>query len=611
MEAMGKSYRGKSKKEYKIKNMEEKAGRCRLLSDFLEGLDIGHGGRFHIAMNLLHIRGGKRLFLNTIEKYGFDLPKWKETFGYAKDNDYSPQGCCKCIYWEICRNKGNLFSLLKEDTDRRVLVTKERKYVSLAEGERRLLDNIHRAVASLEPGIHLIRAQTALGKTEAACKAICGNTDTRFIMALPTTKLKEEVYGRLKVMGVQAVMTASIDTPGFPKEVSSRVHACYDMGIPNTERIIQNYLKGRNDDESIGALLCRQYLKNKEELDEARVILTTHSRLLTFKKEFLEQFTVIVDEDILQAYMFNQVIGVSTDALWKACRKSSLEILKDRAEAILEAPENTYGSLKPILDIGGALFMNEDEIDALGLDGENVNDLLRAAAFIKHQDGMVNYFCPSKLQPGKYIILSATLSETMYRLYFKNMDIISYGQPLVEYTGRLEQYTYHSLGRADLEDKYGKILGFVETLDGMDWEIITFKKYAEGTNYEGLYYGNQAGCDKLKGKNLVIIGTSYTVDDRYKLVAHYLGVDANRREDFRPHRQRIEYNGYSFQHTTYKNELLREIQAYSISSELEQAVGRARLLREECTVLLFSSFPCEQAQIHEKDYLAMGCINLK
>lgn len=66
MEEMGKSYRGKNKKEYKIKNMEEKAGRCRLLSDFLEGLDIGHGGRFHIAINFLHIRGGKRLFFNCI-----------------------------------------------------------------------------------------------------------------------------------------------------------------------------------------------------------------------------------------------------------------------------------------------------------------------------------------------------------------------------------------------------------------------------------------------------------------------------------------------------------------------------------------------------------------
>ncbi len=377
MEEMGKSYRGKNKKEYKIKNMEEKAGRCRLLSDFLEGLDIGHGGRFHIAINFLHIRGGKRLFLNTIEKYGFDLPKWKETFGYMRDNGYRPQGCCKCICWEICRNKGTLLSILQEDTDRRVLVTKERKYVSLEEGERRLLENIHRAVESLEPGIHLIRAQTALGKTEAACRVICENEDTRFIMALPTTKLKEEVYGQLKEMGVQA---------GCDK------------------------LKGKN-----------------------LVIIGT-------------PYTV-----------------------------------DDRYKLVLHCGNN----------------------------GEFSTCLLRQCCVV--------------------------ISQRCHRIA--------------------------SFFRLALTQKSGTEIHH--------------------------YFRNAV------------------------LVAHYLGVDANRKEDFRPHRQRIEYNGYSFLYTTYKNELLREIQAYSISSELEQAIGRARLLREDCTVFLFSSFPCEQAQIHEKDYLAMENIDPK
>ena len=32
-------------------------------------------------------------------------------------------------------------------------------------------------------------------------------------------------------------------------------------------------------------------------------------------------------------------------------------------------------------------------------------------------------------------------------------------------------------------------------------------------------------------------------------------------------------------------------------SELEQAVGRARLLWHDCTVYLFSNFPVQQAQI--------------
>ncbi len=592
----------KSRKEYRIKEIEDKAGQCRLFSEFLAGEDVGHDGRFHIATSLIHIRGGKRLFLDILEKYGYDLPKWKETFSYVRDNRYHPQQCSKCRYSDSCRDRGSLLSVLQEDTDHRVSVTKERQYISLEEGEKQLRDNVSRAVSSPVRGLHLIKAQTALGKTEVICRMICGHSDMRIILALPTTRLKEEVYRRLKDMGVEAVMTASIDEPGFPDEVSSRIHACYQMGISGTAQIIHEYLREHKNEMNTGVLMCRKYLDNALELEKAGVILTTHARLLTFKEEFLKNFTVIVDEDILQMYLFNQITGVGTDTLQRVCRESSFDMLRDRAEAVLRAPENTYCSMKPVDSAVSSFFMREkQETDTAG---ENVNGLLRAAAFVRHPDGTVNYFCPAMLPPGKYIILSATLNEMMYRMYFKSMECIVYEQTPVKYAGKLEQYTYHSLGRADLEDKYEKIMEFIRNHGWEGWDIITFKKFAEGTNSEGLYYGNQAGCDRLKGKNLVVIGTPYTVDDRYRLVAHYLGVDANRKEDFRPHRQRIEYNGYSFLHTTYKNGLLREIQTYSIGSELEQAVGRARLLREACTVILFSSFPCEQAQVHEADYLA-------
>lgn len=599
----GKWYHGKNKGGYKIKDIGDKAKRCRLLTEFLSGEDVEHDGRFHIVTNLRFIRGGKRLFLGTIEKYGYDLPKWKETYGYTRDNHYSPQGCQKCKYSDICRDKGTLLSILRDNTDHRVLVTKERQYISMKEGEEKLWRNIEKAVRSSSSGLHLIRAQTALGKTEACCKAISENMDKRFIMALPVTRLKEEVYERLKKMGIQAVMTASIDDEGFPREVALQIRFCYDIGVSGTAQIIKDYLREHKGEDTMEVLMCRKYLENKKELEDARVILTTHARLLSFEKEFLDQFTVIVDEDILQLYMFNQIIKVNTKSLREACRESRFDQLRDRVETILETPEDTYGSLKPSLSFGQSFSLNQEELSKLGSGSENVNDLLKAAAFVKHSDGMVNYFCPAMLKPGKYIILSATLNKTVYSLYFKNMDIISYEQPLVEYAGKLEQYTFHSLGRTDLKNKSEEISRFIKSLGVEKWETITFKKFAEGTNSVGLYYGNQAGSDKLKGKNLVIIGTPYTVEDRYKLVAHYLGVDVNRKADFMPHRKRIEYNGYDFLHTTYENGLLREIQVYSIGSELEQAVGRARLLREECTVILFSSFPCEQAHIHEEDYL--------
>ncbi len=77
----GRRHPGKNKNGYKIEDIGDKAERCRLLTEFLSGEDVGHDGRFHIVTNFLFIRGGKRLFLGTIEKYGYDLPKWKETYG--------------------------------------------------------------------------------------------------------------------------------------------------------------------------------------------------------------------------------------------------------------------------------------------------------------------------------------------------------------------------------------------------------------------------------------------------------------------------------------------------------------------------------------------------
>ena len=52
---------------------------------------------------------------------------------------------------------------------------------------------------------------------------------------------------------------------------------------------------------------------------------------------------------------------------------------------------------------------------------------------------------------------------------------------------------------------------------------------------------------------------------------------------------------------TYGNKELRNIQLWSISSSLDQSIGRARLLRNDCTVYLFSNLPLDQAIIVEHD----------
>lgn len=67
--------------------------------------------------------------------------------------------------------------------------------------------------------------------------------------------------------------------------------------------------------------------------------------------------------------------------------------------------------------------------------------------------------------------------------------------------------------------------------------------------------------------------------------------------------QRIVYRDKSFYLNTYNNEVLQMIQTWIISSQLEQAVGRARLLKEDCTVIVYAGFPVEQAEYRDKSFV--------
>lgn len=64
----------------------------------------------------------------------------------------------------------------------------------------------------------------------------------------------------------------------------------------------------------------------------------------------------------------------------------------------------------------------------------------------------------------------------------------------------------------------------------------------------------------------------------------------------------VTHNGFRFRFMIYSDEFLRAIQFYMIESELEQAVGRVRLLRCDCTVNLFSDFPLRQAELMDAQY---------
>ena len=213
------------------------------------------------------------------------------------------------------------------------------------------------------------------------------------------------------------------------------------------------------------------------------------------------------------------------------------------------------------------------------------------------EEDTVVFFKPVNFPADKYIIVSATADEDIYKKFFGKENVNFYECKKAKYKGTLKQYPEKSMSRTCVANNSEIILNLMEHFGMSEEETITFMKEKIGN----LHFGNTEGSNALEGKDILVIGTPYHAGFLYKFIAFNMGIDFDEDEEVSP--QIVEYNGYRFTFTTFSNEDLRKIQFWMLESELEQAVGRARLLRNECTVHLFSNFPLSQSQMVENfDY---------
>lgn len=602
------------KRKKRAIDLEDSRG-CQLLDDFKGGEDLEHDAKMAILTNMLHIDSGIKFFLDILEESDdFDsYQKWKRNVKYLKG--YHPQQCSKsfCPYYSFCENAGTIVNTLARD---RQVFCNEERYYSLEEAVACFEENLNSAFLSPNKGIHLIKAQTALGKTTAYIKLILNNPEKKFLIALPTNILKQQVADDLKLKGLrdeEIYVTESVqDNLLFPVELRQAVTEAHQRGFHNkTKKLIGEYYEEIKDNvnKKATAEACMKIMNGTRGIQNERVVVTTHANFVQMSEEFLSHYTIIIDEDILQLQFFNRVSSVRVEVLEELAELGIPEYSKIAAE-MCKSAENEY--VRYHSDFVNPL--SEDDLGelALGID-DNLNDIALADSYVKLKNRntgevIIKYFCAQKLPKLKYIILSATLNERIYQEYFRGMlEVYMYPEKKARYEGQLIQYTYHSLGRNDLSNKKEVFKKAYETAGDSKLPIITFKENhilkELPINEAGLHFGNTTGINKLKGKNIGVIGTPYKVEEAYKLVACFLGGNINNKENICPRPRRIQYKNYSFILTTYADPVLQEVQLYSLESELEQCVGRARLLRFDCTVYVYSGFPCEQAEIRMGNYL--------
>lgn len=566
---------------------------CPLYKDHLAE-HLHHNLKFLLATNLQYIRGGKSLFMAGIEEEETESRKnWEMEWKQIKSYGYKPQSCMRggCPYVNKCK----VDSLYSKLTWKIIPLRKRETYITLEDAQNELRQYLHEAVEAKDRGIHLIKAQTALGKTQAYCELACEKSDQAFMFVVPTLDLQDEIVKRLEAVGSHCIKTVSCieKTKELDLSIYNELIMLYDSGQGDKVKgRIQEYLESNGDELSeITIEEIKRCLNQQEKLDGSCNVVTTHKMFLNLPLKILEQYEIIVDEDILMSVIKDNG-SVSRKKITEALDAG---IFSGEAEKRLKMLQNLESEKAVKLEPIKISELSEKDMHHFG----DLVVLLGSQVFYYEENTQeIRYFNPMEIPKVKTIVLSATLNEKIWKGFCKNRRVKMNEVGTVQYKGKLMQFTYYSMSRECIRKLDGqKVKEVIKEITGVPEEqIITFKKFMDESE---IHFGKTEGFDKLKGKNLAIIGTPHYIVALYKMVGRYLDYDTSKKLC----RQRVENSSYSFNLMTFSDTEMRNLQMYILEAELEQAVGRARLLRYDAVVWVFSNFPLRQAELNQEDYL--------
>ena len=474
-----------------------------------------------------------------------------------------------------------------------------------------------RAINSYDRMWYIIKAQTSAGKSETFLR-LMKTTGLRFLIAVPTNKLKNDIKIRADKKGIELLVTPSLDE--IKDEISDIWDHILHLRKTGQHQELHRFVRQKAEEENVECL--QEYLKQQAEYEDYEGhTVTTHRRLLNMSKKALAKYdVVIIDEDIILSSIASNQCEIPISLLKKILRKamktphrsSAYNKLIEKIKRVLKAikTETTFKLAAFEWDDGE----KDDAAEKQKGDVDGIPALTDIPSFCLSEHFMyrkasdernlaedcIVFLKPWKFQDIKYIMVSATVDKDICEYAFGKHKVKFYECKQAPYVGVLNQYPEKSFSRTCI-DEDPNVFKRISDWTGSK-HMITHKEYALKYGLCDMYFGNAIGCDHLMGENIDVVGTPYKIDFLYKLLPFVLGIDID--ADAKMKSCKVIHNGYKFHFTTFgeEHEVLRKFHFWMIESELEQAVGRARLLRCGCTVNLFSNFPIRQAVVKKSGY---------
>jgi len=558
--------------------------KVKILDEFLNGKWLTHPELFGLATNLIHIKGGKKLMKKTMEFYNekglteytdnnFNILPYVSLVNYPATPIYQ--------FSKYPEDEG-LYDIVSATRTVRgqIKIVAQKNTISLTEAEIAFKEKFDDVISNGELGkVYLFSLPTAIGKTEILTSL------ENSIIASPTNELKNEIASRMKTQHI--VTPDQIIFEDDSLNVSIMYY--YSIGLPQKAmeilyNIVSNGLMNYSTNDIQAAI---DYIAKNETCKTAdENIITTHRRALfgDYKHD-----TLVFDEDPLQSLL--EIKNVRISDFIKL--KTDISRLQNSISTIIETLLSS--EFQQVIQNPSFTIDTEDLIDlAVSKDlNSNIFDFISSAYFLRdlNDADLIHYVVKRSLpETKKTIIMSATAPIEIYqKMLGDRLVVITLGD--IKQKGKIIQYTKRSCSRNGLGQYIKKISSEVGELP-----VITFKSFKSNfsNSVEEMHFGNCSGYDTLKGKDIAVVGTPHRNNIEYYLTGRALGIDFEIIQNGMSMNE-ISYNGFEFNFNCFNNEELRLIQLALIQSDLKQSVGRARTLRTNAIVKVYSNFPLRDA----------------
>ena len=618
-------------------DFEKLSTKCTLFNDFINGERLKHKEIQHLSFNLYESKGYPSLLKDTLINNVYN--NWQNkynTYASAVNYNYAPTSCSNyCKYYFECQNPTNIKAKYyqKESKAKKI---EELPTITLEEAEKQLneVPNIIKGLTTND--FLLLEAPVGIGKTELLMKIDLNNT----IIGVTNHKLGQELNARLSYRNdLNLLYVRPLNIINMPDDLKALISHFYDLGLyGEVKNVIFDEIKRLNtlkkeenkDYPSYYDDLIF-YVEQLEQIPKASSLLLTHHRI-SFGHHSNKIDTIILDEDFLKTFIKYEAFN--SDEIFNDLR--NLITWANRFNSVGNKYYNDYIELKDHIEAFSLeLSCNQDLwieniLNEITLNPkfrriiieymkENKNSLktnffklIGSKAVSLTKNGFIHIADAEsirELESYKVICMSATLNENIHtafiRKYLPNKSIFYKSISNTELRGKIYCDCSYALSRDGLKNKTGKSENAIQKIvnDDRYENIITFKDNdlinLEGTGKRKIaHFGAVEGLDKYKGQNLCVIGTPHTNSKIYE--GYYFLLTGKNPKSKEWKVKRVKKYGFEFDLNTYENEadsFLTDIQLYFLYSELIQAIGRARALRYDVDIFVYSALPIPNSKL--------------